>query len=244
MAARLKGEAKRRYVAAMFSRIVPRYDLMNTLMTAGMHHRWRRRAARKAVEGLAGRALDLATGTGDLALELVRSGQVTTVVGLDLVPDMLQAARAKFLRRGVQSIALVAGDALSLPFPDGTFACVTSGFLLRNLPDLEAALREMVRVTRPGGRVVALDITPVASRGLFSALFRFYFRRVVPWMGGLIAGDREAYTYLPSSVDPFPPAPELARLFESAGLEQVGYRLMGLGTVALHWGTRPAHYGR
>jgi len=156
----LKGEPKARYVAAMFGRIAPRYDRLNTVMTAGMHHRWRRLATRLAMEGLEGEALDVATGTGDLALALLRQPGVRRAVALDFVPEMLRLARKKARRQGMEDrVELVQGDALRLPFPDGRYACATSGFGLRNVGDLAAALREMARVVRPGGRVVILELS-------------------------------------------------------------------------------------
>ena len=235
----LQGEAKRRYVGEMFSRIAPRYDLMNTLMTGGMHHLWRRTAAAVATRGQEGMALDVATGTGDLAFALVGSKGITVAVGVDLLPDMVSRARSKALARGFEARArFMVGDALSLPFPDGSFACATSAWGLRNMPDLGRALEEMSRVVKPGGRVVSLESLP-SQPGILSPLLSLYFHHAVPLLGQLIAGDRAAYTYLPQSVERFPSASALARLFEEVGLVEVGYRRMALGTVAIHWGTKP-----
>ncbi|MBI4336888.1 MAG: ubiquinone/menaquinone biosynthesis methyltransferase [Chloroflexi bacterium] len=238
--ARLQGQEKARYVAAMFARVARRYDFMNTIITAGMHGRWRRLAARLGAEGVApGPALDVATGTGDLAFALGGRREVQRVVGLDFVPEMLVLARAKADHRsGQAAVAWVRGDALALPFPDNTFMCATSGFSMRNVQDVRHALAEMVRVVRPQGRVAVLEITPITRRSLPSSLLRFYFRRVVPLLGQGLAGNREAYTYLPSSVEAFPPAKEFARLMEEVGLQQVRYRRVGLGMVALHVGTK------
>ena len=234
----LQGEVKRRYVSDLFARIAPRYDLMNTVMTGGMHHRWRSVAARVAVSGLEGAALDVATGTGDLALTLARARGISSVVGLDLLPEMVLRARSKAHIRGLGGdVQFMVGDALSLPFPDNTFVCITSGWGLRNMPDLRRSLEEMTRVVRPGGRVVSLESLPVRG-GLFQYPFRLFFHHVVPMMGQIIAGDRAAYTYLPQSVEGFHSADELARHFEEVGLENVGYRRMGLGAVAVHWGTK------
>lgn len=235
----LKGEARQRYVADLFSRISPRYDLMNTLMTGAMHHRWKRRTAALTAAGLEGPALDIATGTGDLAFALSGRPGITHAVGVDLLPEMLSVGLHKSRRRGLQdSVTLLAGDALSLPFPDGAFACATAGFSLRNMPDLPAAIREMVRVVRPGGRVATLELTPM-DRGLKARLFRLYFHRVVPLMGQVVAGDRAAYTYLPQSVDYFLQADRLAELFRQSGLVDVGFLPMGFGTVAVHYGSKP-----
>ena len=238
MVVELKSQEKRRYVANLFSRISPRYDLMNALMTFGMHSRWRKRAARQAMEGLEGPVLDVATGTGDLALELARVPGVTGVVGMDLLQPMVSRAVAKAARSPkVLSPTFITGDALSLPFQDHSFACVTSAFSLRNIPDLEQSLREMVRVVVPGGRVLSLETMPV-EKGLLRPFVRFYFRRIVPIVGALIAFDRAAYTYLPRSVDRFLSPTELSSLFRKVGLEDVHHESLALGAVHLHWGVK------
>jgi demethylmenaquinone methyltransferase/2-methoxy-6-polyprenyl-1,4-benzoquinol methylase len=160
----LHGVEKARFVSAMFSRIARRYDLMNGLMTLGMHHNWRRVAARQTIASPDGPALDLATGTGDLAIDLAEVHPHRTVVAADFSLGMLAVARDKL--QGLEEtrrVRLLAADALALPFATQTFACVTSAFLLRNLADLEQGLREMRRVTRPGGRVVALEITQMRA---------------------------------------------------------------------------------
>ena len=232
-----EGSDKARFVSDMFSRIAGRYDLMNGLMTFGMHHAWRRVAARQTIAAPEGPALDLATGTGDLALELRQIHPRRVIVGADFAFGMLRIAREKLDRadgRG-RHVLLAAADALQLPFGDRTFACVTSAFLLRNLADLEMGLAEMRRVTRPGGRVVALEITQPTFPG-FTPLFRFYFHRVVPRVGQLVGGDREAYTYLPQSVDRFLAPAELSRLMGTVGLRGVTCRRVGMGTVTIHTG--------
>jgi len=226
-------EAERaRAVSTMFTRIADRYDLMNSLMTAGRHHAWRRATARAAAAAPAGPILDLATGTGDLAIAVRRDDPTRDVVGADFSLGMLRHARRKL---GTARRALVAADALTLPFAEGAFACVVSAFLLRNLVDLERGVREMCRVTRPGGRVVALEITRVAVP-VWGGIFGVYFRRLVPAIGAVVARDRQAYTYLPASVDRFLTARELATAMERAGLRDVRWRSFALGTVALHVG--------
>ncbi len=228
---------KARYVQEMFTRIARRYDLMNGLMTGGRHHAWRRAAARMAEPQPGGMALDVATGTGDLALALLTETQVRRVVGVDFSDGMLRVGREKLRRLDPTGrVSLVAGDALRLPFPDKCFACVTSAFLLRNLADLAQGLAEMRRVTRPGGKVVALEITQPTLPG-WSHLFAWYFHRFVPRLGAFVSGNREAYTYLPRSVDRFLPPAILCRLMEQVGLRDVGYRRLGLGTVTIHSGT-------
>ena len=222
-------------VRAMFTRIARRYDLMNSLMTAGRHHAWRRVVARAALEAPPGPALDLATGTADLALALRARDPTRLVVGADFAEAMLGEARRKLGARRATRVALVAADALALPFADKTFACVTSAFLLRNLADLPAGLAEMRRVTMAGGLVAALEITRPGVPG-WDALFGLYFNRLVPLIGAFVAGDRAAYTYLPQSVERFVSPAGLARLMERAGLRAVHYRRLGLGTIAVHVG--------
>ncbi len=222
-------------VRTMFTRIAARYDLMNSLMTGGRHHAWRRRVARAAAAAPDGPVLDVATGTADLALALRALDARRLVVGADFSEGMLREGRAKLAARGERRVPLLAADALALPFRDGAFACVMSAFLLRNLEDLERGFREMRRVTQPGGLVLSLDIVRPATP-VWNALFGVYFNRVVPAIGALVACDRQAYTYLPQSVDRFVTPPALARLMEQVGLREVSWRRVGLGTIALHIG--------
>lgn len=231
-----EGPDKARQVSEMFTRIAGRYDLMNGLMTFGMHRSWRRVAARETIAAPEGAALDLATGTGDLALDLAAIHPHRAIFGADFARGMLARAREKLRRADPEGrIRLVAADALALPFSDRSFACVTSAFLLRNLADLELGLREMKRVTRPGGPVVALEITQ-ATAPWFAPLFRLYFHGVVPRLGQIVAGDATAYTYLPRSVDRFVTPQELERLMEKVGLREVKHVALGLGTVTVHTG--------
>jgi demethylmenaquinone methyltransferase/2-methoxy-6-polyprenyl-1,4-benzoquinol methylase len=219
----------------MFGRIVPRYDLMNRLMTGGMDGYWRRLAAR-AARPQGALALDLATGTGDLALQL-RAHGARHVVAADFSAPMIKAARVKLRDRGATAIDLMLADALALPFTAESFDCVTSGFLLRNVADLPTALAEMHRVLRPGGRAVSLEITPMRPGPLATA-FEAYFEHVVPTVGGLISGDRMAYRYLPASVKAFPEARRLGAMFRDAGFSAVSYRRVGFGSVAIHSAVR------
>jgi demethylmenaquinone methyltransferase / 2-methoxy-6-polyprenyl-1,4-benzoquinol methylase len=221
-------------VRAMFDRIARVYDRMNSVMTAGMHHRWRARAADLARVEPGSRALDVATGTGDLAIEL--RGRGAQVVGLDFSERMLELARAK-----APEIEFMQGNALDLAHPDASFDAVTVGFGARNFADLDQGLRELARVTRPGGRVVILEITTPQKPPL-SWFFRLWFDRVVPALGR-VAGDPDAYTYLPSSVRRFPDPRELAGRMVAAGLTDVGWVLTAGGIIAIHGGTRPEAAG-
>ena len=222
-------------VRAMFTRIAGRYDLMNSLMTGGRHHAWRQVAARETVAAKPGAVLDLATGTADLALAIRALDARRVVIGADFSEGMLRAAAAKPAVRAVR-LPLLGADALALPFRDGTFAAVTSAFLLRNLDDLAAGIAEMRRVTMPGGRVVTLEITRPTTPG-WSQIFGVYFHRVVPAVGAMVARDRRAYTYLPESVDRFLTPPELSALMRGVGFGDVSYRRLALGTIAVHTAT-------
>jgi demethylmenaquinone methyltransferase/2-methoxy-6-polyprenyl-1,4-benzoquinol methylase len=216
-------------VRAMFDRIARVYDRMNSVMTAGMHHQWRRRAADLARVGPGDRALDVATGTGDLAIEL--AGRGAEVVGLDFSEGMLALAREK-----APAIRFEQGDALELPYANGEFDATTVGFGARNFSDLGRGLAEMARVTKPGGRLVVLEIT-TPQRPPLSWFFRVWFDRAVPALGRL-AGDSDAYTYLPSSVRRFPGPEELGAELAAAGLGQVRWVLTAGGIIALHAGTK------
>jgi len=217
----------------MFTRIAQRYDLMNSVMTGGRHHAWRRRVAAAAAGAPAGPVLDLATGTADLAIAVRARTPARFVAGADFSEGMLRIGQDKLRARGIARVQLLAADALTLPFRDGAFACVMSAFLLRNLEDLERGLAEMRRVTMRGGRVVTLDIVRPAAP-IWGSLFGAYFNRVVPAIGALVAGDRQAYTYLPQSVERFVTPDELAEMMEKVGLREISYRRLGLGTIALH----------
>ncbi len=219
-------------VRAMFDRIASFYDVMNSVMTAGLHHRWRARAADMAVVGPGDRALDVATGTGDLAVELARRvmpGGV--VVGSDFSQEMLVQARRK-----APGIAFEWGNALELPYPDASFDAATVGFGARNFSDLDRGLAEMARVVRPGGRVVVLEIT-TPQRPPLSTFFRVWFDRVVPLIGRL-TGEAVAYSYLPSSVRRFPAPEGLAASMHRAGLRDIRWILTAGGIIAIHSGTR------
>jgi demethylmenaquinone methyltransferase / 2-methoxy-6-polyprenyl-1,4-benzoquinol methylase len=218
-------------VRAMFDRIAGVYDRMNRVMTAGMDRRWRSRAADLAAVAPGDRVLDVATGTGDLAVELAgRVGPAGEVVASDFSEAMLARARAKDRR-----VRWEWADALDLPYADGEFAAATVGFGARNFADLERGLSEMTRVVRPGGRVVVLEIT-TPERPPLSTFFALWFDRVVPALGR-VAGDPDAYAYLPSSVKRFPVAGELAASMARCGLRDVRWILTAGGIIAIHVGT-------
>jgi demethylmenaquinone methyltransferase/2-methoxy-6-polyprenyl-1,4-benzoquinol methylase len=224
-------------VRAMFDRIASFYDVMNSVMTAGLHHRWRARAADLARVGPGGRVLDVATGTGDLAVELTRRvGPEGEVVGTDFSEEMLARARQKAAAGGLD-IAFEWGNALELPYATDRFDAATVGFGARNFSDLDRGLAEMTRVVRPGGRVVVLEITTPTKPPL-STFYRLWFDTVVPVIGRL-TGEEEAYTYLPSSVKRFPGPHELAATMDRAGLADISYVLIAGGIIAIHAGTKP-----
>jgi demethylmenaquinone methyltransferase / 2-methoxy-6-polyprenyl-1,4-benzoquinol methylase len=217
-------------VRAMFDRIARFYDVMNSVMTAGLHHQWRRRAADLAQIGPGSRVLDVATGTGDLALELSRRvAPGGEVVGSDFSEQMLERARAK-----APALRFEWGNALELPYADGEFDAATVGFGARNFSDLDRGLAEMARVVRPGGRVVVLEIT-TPTRPPLSTFYRVWFDRLVPLMGRF----DDAYTYLPNSVKRFPGPRDLAGRLAGAGLSDVRYVLTAGGIIALHVGVKP-----
>jgi demethylmenaquinone methyltransferase/2-methoxy-6-polyprenyl-1,4-benzoquinol methylase len=223
-------------VRAMFDRIAGLYDLMNSVMTAGLHHRWRERAADLAALAPGDRALDVATGTGDLALELARRvGPAGEVVGSDFSEGMLEHARRK--GADAANVRFEHANALALPYADGEFAAATVGFGARNFSDLAQGLREMTRVVRPGGRVVVLEIT-TPTRPPLSTFFRLWFDRVVPMIG-----RDEAYTYLPNSVKRFPGPRALGAVMADAGLQDIRWILTAGGIIALHVGTKGAAAG-
>jgi demethylmenaquinone methyltransferase/2-methoxy-6-polyprenyl-1,4-benzoquinol methylase len=222
-------------VERMFDRIAGPYDLMNTLMTAGLDRRWRAIAARESGVGRGASVLDACCGTGDLALELARTvGRIGQVTGLDFSAEMLQRAARKAPAADAASVDWVRGDATAMPFPDNSYAAATIAFGLRNLPDPEQGLRELARVVRPGGRVVCLEITRPAQ-GALKRFYSLWFDRGIPALGRVL--DRGgAYSYLPASVRRFPGPEQLGEAFHRAGMTDVRYRLLAGGIVALHVG--------
>lgn len=231
------GSDKAEQVHGMFSGIAGRYDLLNSILSLGIDRSWRREAARAGFEHGAQRVLDVATGTGDLAFALKRHAPDAQITGLDFVAGMLVQARRKSAGNGLD-VSFIEGDALALPFADATFDLLTIAYGLRNLSSVEAALTEFQRVLRPGGRLVILEFPPPPA-GFFGRLYRFYFNRVVPVVGGLVSGSRGAYTYLPDSVSVFLPPGMLADRLAAAGFSAVRYRLQSFGISAIHVADKP-----
>jgi demethylmenaquinone methyltransferase/2-methoxy-6-polyprenyl-1,4-benzoquinol methylase len=218
----------------MFGQIAPRYDLLNRLMTGGQDVGWRRQVIRLAGISRGGRLLDLGAGTGDLAREALRRSPGCQVVAADFTLAMLRVGQS----RAGPAPHWTGADALRLPFPDATFDALVSGFLLRNVVNLPGALSEQFRVLKPGGRLAALDTTR-PSPSLLSPLIRFHMRRVIPLLGELLAGARDAYIYLPSTSERFLAAEDLQEQIEAAGFTQVRFRRLMFGAVAIHWAVKP-----
>jgi demethylmenaquinone methyltransferase / 2-methoxy-6-polyprenyl-1,4-benzoquinol methylase len=221
----------------MFDRVAGHYDTLNSVMSAGLHHRWRERAADRAGLSPGDSVLDVCCGTGDLALELSkRVAPGGHVVGCDFSEPMLDLAREKASARAVEGVRFEWADALQLPYDAGRFDAVTVGFGVRNFADRERGLREMARVLRPGGRLVILEITQ-PTRPPLSTFFSLWFDRIVPLLGGAV-GNAEAYEYLPESVRSFPSPHGLAAEMDGAGLERIRYTVLAGGIIAIHSGTR------
>ena len=225
-------------VRAMFAGISARYDLLNHLLSGNMDKRWRQKVARQlqSVTGSSGRILDVACGTGDLALALFE-GTGAQIIGTDFCRPMLTIASRKSSERK-RAIPFVEGDALQLPFPDDSFEGVTIAFGLRNLSSVEGGLAELLRVLKPGGMTVVLEFSKPIVPG-FSALFQFYFKRVLPLLGGAVSGSKSAYEYLPDSVARFPDQEQLAALMRTLGFADVHYLNLTGGVAALHSGKKP-----
>ena len=232
---------KTKYVKNMFGDISERYDLLNWIMTLGMHHKWRKSAANIACDGMpneVSNGLDVASGTGDFAFQLIEHHNIGDVVAMDLSEQMLSVAKRKHEERNLNSeIDFVVGDVIDMPFSDEMFSLAIVGFGFRNFADLEGSLREMTRVVKPGGKVTILEI--VKPEGiLMSKIFPIYFRKLTPILGSLFAGNIEAYRYLPESVNNFVTARQIKDMMQSAGLRNVTIRELAMGSVAIISGNR------
>jgi demethylmenaquinone methyltransferase/2-methoxy-6-polyprenyl-1,4-benzoquinol methylase len=232
--AHLTGQERAHYVQNMFARIAGRYDRMNRLMTFGQDLRWRRYVIRQANIPPNGRLLDIATGTGDIAFEGMQQVPGLQAVGGDFTLEMMQAGKLYPERRTIQ---WVGADTLALPFPDEYFDAVTSGFLMRNVIDLEGALREQWRVIKPRGRVVILESSP-PKRNLLHPFILFHLNYVIPTLGRLITGESDAYRYLPDSTQQFRTPQALADAMRQTGFANVQYKLFMFGTIAIHVGEK------
>jgi len=219
----------------MFSEISARYDLMNRLMTFDRDRGWKREVIRRARLQSGHRLLDVGTGTGGIAFEAQKSCREVTITAVDFTRPMLEIGRARDRK---YTISWCQADALHLPFGDAAFDAVTSGYLVRNVPDPLRAFEEQIRVLKPGGRVVCLDTSPPPP-GPLAPFIRFYLRRVIPFLGEVIAGNRSAYTYLPETTQAFFEPARLAALMREAGFERISYRQFMFRTITVHTGERP-----
>ncbi len=226
-----------RRVREMFEGIAGRYDLLNHVLSVNVDKRWRRTLTKRlSGVGVDQPVLDVACGTGDLSFDLHQAGR-TQVIGIDFCRPMLAIAKTKVDERDI-NLPLIEGDALNLPFSNGAFAVVTIAFGLRNLSSVEDGLKELFRVLKPGGRLAVLEFSkPVVP--VLSWIFKVYFSKILPFLGGLISGSRSAYEYLPDSVRRFPDQRQLAALISDAGFTEVSFENLSSGIAALHFGTRP-----
>ncbi|MDR2131274.1 MAG: bifunctional demethylmenaquinone methyltransferase/2-methoxy-6-polyprenyl-1,4-benzoquinol methylase UbiE [Odoribacteraceae bacterium] len=231
--------AEKQRVMAMFNRIAKRYDLLNHVLSFGIDRRWRAKATREVGEQAA-RVLDVACGTGDFSLALLRRG-AREVVGMDISENMLEVARVKARKRGVpeERVTFLAGDAEATGLPGASFDAVTVAFGVRNFERLERSVREFYRVLRPGGRLVILEFA-VPRRFPVRGVYRFYFTRVLPFVGGLISGDRAAYSYLPASVYAFPSGERFLAILRAGGFVSPVARSLTFGIVVLYSARKPA----
>lgn len=232
-------EEAARWVRGMFGRVAHRYDFANHLLSGNLDRLWRARTVRRVrrvLERPDARVLDMCCGTGDLLLALARSRR-GLVIGSDFCHPMLVSARQKITSRRANAVVFE-GDAMRLPIRAASLDLITVAFGFRNLANYEAGLVEMRRVLRPGGMAAILEFSQPRS-GLFSAVYTFYSRRVLPWIGGALTGSRDAYRYLPESIRKFPDAPELAETMRRTGFQEVSYEYLTGGAVALHLGVIP-----
>lgn len=231
--------AKKEQVRTMFDRIAFRYDFLNRLLSFGIDRGWRRKTVRMVASGRPAAILDLATGTGDLAIGLARANPAATVTGADLSPDMLAVGRRKIEKKKIGNIAgMIEADGERLPFPEASFDAVTIGFGIRNFENIPAGLSEMFRVLKPGGRVYVLEFAMPKGK-IFGALYHFYFRRMLPFIGGLFTGEYKAYRYLQRSVEDFPYGDRFVPLMRDAGFDGIAQTVLTRGLTIIYNGQKP-----
>ncbi len=219
----------------MFSRISKRYDFLNTLMTGGRHYAWRKIAVEMLeISNSENISLDIATGTGDFALEIINKNKDSFVIGVDTSLKMIEIARTKSKKLNYNNINFALSDAHNLPFPDEFFSYATIGFGVRNFIDLKSALNEVNRVLMPNSKLVILEIVKLNQGSILSKLFPIYFGKITPWLGSIFAGDKEAYSYLPQSVENFISSKELTEVLNSTGFKTIKTKKIALGTVTIH----------
>lgn len=228
---RLTGQERASYVQNMFARIAGRYDLMNRLMTGGQDIRWRKQVIQLARLRHHARLLDLGTGTGDLAREALSQFPQARVVAADFTLEMMRVGQ----KRG--PLEFSSADALRLPFTDSSFEAVVSGFLMRNVIDLQKALQEQYRVLKHGGRIVILDTTR-PKKNLLSPFIWLHMHVVIPLLGRLLTGSSDAYRYLPETTEGFVTAENMASRMAAVGFKKIGYERLMFGTIAIHWGEK------
>jgi len=236
--AHLTGKERSDYVQDMFERIAEKYNLMNRVMTFGQDMRWRRFVVKQANLPVNGKLLDLATGTGDIAFEAKQAQPSAVVIGADFALPMMWVGMRE--PRG-NTISWAGADAMQLPFPDRAFDAVVSGYLVRNVIDIPQTLREQLRILKPGGRIVILDTSPPPNN-LLKPFILIHLNYIIPLLGKLIGGDAavDAYKYLPQSTQAFKTPQELAAIMQQNGYRNVGFRTFMFGTMAVHWGEKPA----
>lgn len=235
--AHLQGKEKSAYVQNMFDRIAPRYNLLNRLISLGQDQRWRRFVVDKAQIPVNGDVLDLATGTGDVAFEALRRQPSANVIGGDFAIEMMFVGQAHKLG---DHVMWVGADALNLPFAENTFDAVTSGYLMRNIPELERGINEQLRVLKPGGRIVILDTSPPPNN-ILRPFILIHLKYIIPLLGRIISGkdSADAYKYLPESTQSFKTPEDLASILQKSGVEDVQFKKFMFGTMAVHWGIKP-----
>lgn len=227
----LTGDERAKYVQGMFTRIAKRYDLMNRLMTGGQDIRWRKRVIELARMNDHASLLDLGTGTGDLAREALSAFPQARVVAADFTLEMMRVGQK------TSPLNFSTADALRLPFNNSSFDAVISGFLMRNVIDLQKALAEQYRVLKKGGRIVVLDTTR-PKKNILSPFISFHMHFIIPTLGGLLTGSKDAYRYLPETTEGFVTAEEMASRMAAVGFQKIGFQRLMFGTIAIHWGEK------